>query len=423
MTPTKKPATSKGAAKKVPVRSSSAKKRVKRIKPKTVSARKRVRRKAPESTVMTAPSLAFYRRIAIGFVCLVLAALLAVVYVSTVEATITITSVHEDLTSEFVVDVVETPVKNSEIAGRVLVGTLGKTGSFTPTGEGATQVDGTATGVVTLYNELSSSQPLIATTRLLTSEGILFRMKEGATVPANGSVEVEVYADQEGVSGDIGPSSFTIPGLNATKQASVYAKSTESMSGGVATISVVSEEEMQQAANQLHESLKEDAISMLEAEAGEDLLGESFVTEVISEEYSIEPNTEADGYDVTVTIKVIGVFYDLDALKQIAVGQLYEQIGEGREFIAINTDEMLVEVSRYQTEPEGANVHVVIEGKVITSRTSDALEVDRFTGMLPSDIYALLVGEGVATDVTVELSPFFVRRIPRMADHIYLEIE
>jgi hypothetical protein len=422
MTPTKKP-TSKKTVRKVRV-SSEKKKPAKRIKPKAVVTKKRPRRKvAGEQTVISAPSLKFYRRIAIGFVLLVLAALLAVVYVSTVEATIYVTSVHEDLQTEFVVDVVETPVKNSEVAGRVLVGTLGKTGSFTPTGEGATLVDGTAVGTVTLYNELSTSQPLVATTRLLTPEGVLFRMKDGATVPAGGSVEVEVYADDTGASGDIGPSTFTIPGLNATKQQSVYAKSITAMSGGVVTISVVGEEEMRQAADQLHAALKEDAMSMLRTEAGEDLAGESFTTEVVSEEFSIEPNTEADGYDATVTIKVIGVFYNLEALKEIAVAQLYDQLGEGREFISINTDQMIIDVSRYQTEPEGANLHVVVDGKVITSRTSDALEVDRFTGMLPSDVYGLLVGEGVATGVRVELEPFFVRRTPRMADHIYLEIE
>ncbi len=421
MTPTKKPIPKKSVRRTTV--SSTKKPSVKRVKPKAVATKKRVRHSASEPTVMSAPSLKFYRRIAVGFVCLVFAALLAVIYVSTVEATIYVTSVHEDVQSAFVVDVVEIPVKNSEIAGRVLIGTVGKTGTFTPTGEGATQVNGTATGVVTLYNELSSAQPLVATTRLLTSEGVLFRMKEGITVPAGGSVEVEVYADQEGASGDIGPSTFTIPGLNATKQQFVYAKSTASMSGGVATISVISEEEMQQAAEQLHVSLKEDAMSMLRAEAGEDLTGESFTTEVVSEEYSIEPNTQADGYDVTVTIKVVGVFYDLQALQGIAVSQLYEQLGEGREFLSMGTDAMTIEVSRYQTDPEGANLHVVVAGKVITSRTSDALEVSQFTGMLPSEVSDTLLGEGVATDVRVELEPFFVRKTPRMADHIYLEIE
>jgi hypothetical protein len=169
--------------------------------------------------------------------------------------------------------------------------------------------------------------------------------------------------------------------------------------------------------------LKEDAMSMLRAEAGEDLTGESFTTEVVSEEYSIEPNTQADGYDVTVTIKVVGVFYDLQALQGIAVSQLYEQLGEGREFLSMGTDAMTIEVSRYQTDPEGANLHVVVAGKVITSRTSDALEVSQFTGMLPSEVSDTLLGEGVATDVRVELEPFFVRKTPRMADHIYLEIE
>jgi len=51
-------------------------------------------------------------------------------------------------------------------------------------------------------------------------------------VPAKGTLVVTLTADQAGASYNIGPSTFTIPGLSAAKQKLVYAKSTESFAEG-----------------------------------------------------------------------------------------------------------------------------------------------------------------------------------------------
>ena len=97
-----------------------------------------------------------------------------------------------------------------------------------------------ARGRVIIYNAYSSSpQPLVATTRLLTEDGKLFRLVKGVTVPGMsgsdpGSVEAEVAADQAGEGYNIGPASFKIPGFESSgeKYEKFYAKSEASMSGG-----------------------------------------------------------------------------------------------------------------------------------------------------------------------------------------------
>src|SRR3989338_991441 len=52
---------------------------------------------------------------------------------------------------------------------------------FIPTG--STVLAGKAGGVVTLHNDTARAQPLVATTRLLSTGGILFRIKEAVNVP------------------------------------------------------------------------------------------------------------------------------------------------------------------------------------------------------------------------------------------------
>jgi hypothetical protein len=98
-----------------------------------------------------------------------------------------------------------------------------------------------ARGMLTIYNGYDSNpQPLVATTRLMSESGKLFRLVKGVTVPgvANnqpGSVEAEVAADQSGEDYNIGPEKFTIPGfLNSgnEKYSKFYAQSKDKMTGG-----------------------------------------------------------------------------------------------------------------------------------------------------------------------------------------------
>jgi hypothetical protein len=115
-----------------------------------------------------------------------------------------------------------------------------------PQGNGTT-VDAFASGTVEIFNELNLVQPLVATTRLLTPDGILFRIQNGVTVPANGSVKVVAKADKKGASGNIPPTSFTIPGLSAVRQKSVYAKNTSHFTNGTATVKTLGEDDFTRA--------------------------------------------------------------------------------------------------------------------------------------------------------------------------------
>src|SRR3989338_2595118 len=99
--------------------------------------------------------------------------------------------------------------KKTDVQGQVVSGSLGKTQSFTPTGTSSKTVEDISTGTVKIYNNLSFAQALVATTRLLSQEGVLFRLKSAVTIPAGGSVDAPVYADLPGVSGDIKPTRFT----------------------------------------------------------------------------------------------------------------------------------------------------------------------------------------------------------------------
>jgi len=368
-------------------------------------------------------SLSLYRRLIVGFVGVVAIALLTVLYLSTLKVTVYVTPVSEEIATEFVVDVVSTPVSESQIGGQVLSGSIGRTQTFTPTGEGSVQVDDIATGTVEIFNTSSASQALVKTTRLLTSDGILFRLSEGVTVPAGGSVQVAVYADEPGVSGNIESATFTIPGLSQAKQEVIYAESHEAFTGGVRTMTVITQAEMESTAETLKAALVEDALSMLRAQAGGAYEGEVASVETIEQTFSIEPDTQAEAFDVTLSLSVSAVFYDAQVLADLAEKQLYAEMGQGRQFVDMDEEGMEVSLEKFDVSLGNANLHVILTGRVMASRTSDALEMRRFVGMNEEEIQALLAQEGVATRVRMECFPFWVHRIPRFLDHVYLELE
>ncbi|MFH1178166.1 MAG: hypothetical protein V1711_00360 [bacterium] len=116
--------------------------------------------------------------------------------------------------------------------------TAQKTASQSVAGNGTKTANSTSSGNITIYNTQARAQNLIKNTRFATASGLIFRIHSAVTVPGGssmkpGSVSAKVYADQEGSSYNIGPTSFTIPGFAGTPQASqVYARSTTAMTGG-----------------------------------------------------------------------------------------------------------------------------------------------------------------------------------------------
>jgi len=154
----------------------------------------------------------------------------------------------------------ETTSGDVEITGDAKIGSIDYSGKMIPaklievnaqvsdsfTTSGSSSVSSNKShGKVVIYNEFSnSSQPLVATTRLESSDGKIFRLVAGVTIPGftksgdtvtPGSVEASVVADNSGDSYNIDPATFTIPGFKNSggdKYSKFYAKSTEAMNGG-----------------------------------------------------------------------------------------------------------------------------------------------------------------------------------------------
>ncbi|MDB5265923.1 MAG: hypothetical protein JWM39_636 [Parcubacteria group bacterium] len=174
-----------------------------------------------------------------------------------------------------------------------------KTASQTVPSESTETANDPASGPIVISNAQPSPQTLIKNTRFQTAAGLIFRIHDAVTIPAGGSVTATAYADQGGVTYNIPPSAFTVPGLKGSAAFNqVTAKSTVAMTGGFsgtrATVSQATDQ-AQNATNQasLQNTLAADIKTKIPA--GYVLIpGSTFVT------YSPQTDTAADGGKVNV---------------------------------------------------------------------------------------------------------------------------
>ncbi len=388
---------------------------------KTVPLRKPIKREAVFQ--VPKPPMRMYRTIAAVAVVLVATILGVVLYVSAVKATIHVKSSTEPVQSEFVIDVVKVPTRESEIRGRVLQTGAGKQKTFKPDTQGLQEIPGVARGTVTLKNSSKSPQQLVATTRLHAPDGKQFRIDKSVIVPALGSIDVPAHADFEGKEGDVAPTTFIIPGLTADRQKVVTGENKVAFTGGLTQKAVITQQDIDKAAVVMRDELSEQISGLLREEAGNNFAGEQYIVDVVSQSSSVNAGAEAGQFDLTMSVKVTGVFYDKKALEDVAVRQLYERLTQGSEFVDINKAGIKTTIDRYDVAGEIANLRVVIDGRSITSTTSAALDPSRFVGKSEQQVRDLLVAEGVAQDVTIDFYPSFIKTVPRLKDHVIVKIE
>lgn len=369
-------------------------------------------------------SLKIYQRIAVAFVFATFFLLVAVLYLSISRATISLTPTPKIVNVEAEVRVVANPDEDGELSGVVLDQQFSATKMFTLPSEGATAVEARAGGMVTLINETGNDQPLVATTRLLSEEGVLFRIDTGTTVPARGQIDVIAHADQPGLSGEIGPTQFTIPGLPAALQDEIYAVSVDSMVGGVAYKRSLTEKDVADAVANLSETLLEQAKTSFASQVDVSIFdGQTWFTEVTTQSSDQLVGTETSSFTASVTLKVTGVYYDLDAIKVFAESELNSRVPDGYMLAKTDPDTIQTTVEKVDAASGTSTLSVYYEGIAIISEDSQVLDKQRFVGRSPNEVITLLKASDAVEDASVSFTPFWLQRVPNLADHIKINVE
>lgn len=131
-----------------------------------------------------------------------------------------------------------------------------------------------ATGVVAIFNNNSKSQFLVKETRLESPAGKIYKTEKAVTIPANGSIDVNVFADAPGQEYNTTLTDFKLPGFKGNpKYETVIGRSKTEISGGfVGATKVLSAEELNKAKDELKKELSGYLINSIEQSKPADLI-------------------------------------------------------------------------------------------------------------------------------------------------------
>lgn len=370
-----------------------------------------------------APSLPLYRNIAVSFSALALLLVGMILYFSITRATIVITPRVQTFPFTSVLSVTREPLAGSTaLLGKVFAREVTKKDTFSTSV--LNEEDVKASGKVSIVNTTGNAQTLIATTRFLTPEKILFRLEKTVVVPARGKVEGMLVADVAGASGEVVATRWTIPGLHTELQEKIYGVTETAMAGGRRSVQRLTGSDVDAARASLVKWI-EAAIRNEEGSAS-DAPAEPIVfltVDPIASTLDGKLGERSPQFSLSVTVRARGVVVSGTSLHEWVTAQLKTTIPDDQRLLPIPLSDITTSVSGYDDIAGTARLLVKAEGKTLIRTTSPAFDRSRFIGRTPEEVRALLRSHGGVADVKVQLTPFFVKRLPRLPDHIRVEIK
>ncbi len=359
-----------------------------------------------------------YKYIALTFLAITIGLFGVIFFLSTKRAVITIEAKEEPVDTQATVTLSQT-LRDDGLRGIVTTTYIARSEEFQPTG--TLEEDGVATGVVTLYNTSRVSQPLVKTTRVLSPDGVLFRLKQQTVVPAQGNVDVEVYADKPGKQGNIGPTTFTIPGLPTDRQVEVYGKSVSAMTGGVRSIGVLSTDDMERARKKFLDTIEAEAKNVFHA-AYPGYVGAVLIRgEDIQSSVSI--GEEVERFTLTGTATVVGALYTEETITAWAKAKLAKRALHDTESITPSDTAPTVSIANYYPERNEVDLSVFIDGIATLNINSPALQKSMFFGKDKDEVRRYALSLDHVRGVDISFSPAWIRTVPFLDDHVTIMVK
>ncbi|KKR48621.1 MAG: hypothetical protein UT86_C0004G0107 [Candidatus Magasanikbacteria bacterium GW2011_GWC2_40_17] len=369
------------------------------------------------------PSPRFYRTIALTFLGVALVLILGVLYFTLGKAEISLSLKPKNVKADFLLGVVPQNPGPNQINGMVLQKNIKneKFVAVTDEGEGTPSQ---ATGRVTIYNQTNQDRTLIATTRLLSPNNILFRMKKTLVIPARGQAESDVYSDKVGVENEIGPTEFTIPGLSTELQKVIFAENKEKMTGGLKFIKTITDDDIKTAGETLIKELAVQAQDELKQTSTSTVNFDNAVWQVSSQSYksAAKLGEAADSFKIAGEVVVIGVFYNSQSLNKILSEQLRAALSEN-EVVVGKPDLPVISLNKFDLKARTAELKVAQDALAQVSYLEDVIDKSKILGQKKSIVEEYLRSLPWIEKAVVKLSPAWILSVPKEMSRVKIKID
>lgn len=318
-------------------------------------------------------------------------------------------------------DVPQIDFINGVIPGKIVQVEKTATKLYPATGKIANEAK--AQGIVKVFNtNPQKSQILIAGTRFISQEGKLFRSQARIVIDSMGFQDVQVVAAETGPEYNIGPASFSLPGLAGTPLYTlVYGKSSQAMKGGSKSqVSVVTDEDISQAKNSLADSaMKLAKDELMQQNISPYSLSQDDLDEQIIETSSlIKSGVQLQQFTVKAKVRVAGLAFQKPQLNEFVLHMLETQVADGEtadpksfqisytiKSFSVDTQQMILAVS--------AQIHAHESVDLASLRTL-------LKGQKESDAKRFLDGYGKFEKSQILFWPFWIHAIPQDIRRIHL---
>lgn len=365
------------------------------------------------------PPLNVYRKIAFSFIVIV-AVLIGVIFYFTLSfAYVTVYPKVEEIKSDFNFIIVETndAVKPEEgiFLGKIVDETVEAEKVFPSTG--STILAGDTLGKVKIFNNLDRNQILIATTRLLTADNILFRIKNRVEIPARGSIDTVAYPDDPTKPLVKAGVKFTIPGLSESLQESVYAQSIEDFVASGESVKIVSQEDQDNALDNYTKELAQTALENVNSEQAKVLK-----MDVLSQEFSQKAGDQVSEFKLKLKVKVSGAIFNQQEAVAYAKKVAAQIVPEGKELVSDSSDKLIFDLEKIDINNHLAQLKSNITGALVISENNSVFDRAKFKNMSVDELKSSLSNiEGIES-VEVKMFPGFLKKMPFFPDHIIINV-
>lgn len=373
-----------------------------------------------------ARSVRIYKRIAVGFSVLVFIILLVVLYFALVKATISIALNEQVINDQVVIAVYDRPQDFSLPAKSVrgLVKTVAVEQSKLYQVSGHDVIGEEVVGQITLYNKYNKSQPLVASTRLLSASGKLYRLKNSVTVPAGGQVVADVYADQAKPEMAVGAELFTIPGLWEGLQDKIYGQSLEGAIKYQQKLRrIIAQDDIDKALADLKQVLK-DKVKADFDNTYNDYDYKFYNLDELNLKFAVSGKVgeEKDQLPVSMSGTVEVIAFNSDQAQDLAKLSSAAKLPAGQDLLNLDTSNLKYELTKFDPNMVMAEVNMTYDVKARANNKNEIVDKNKIIGLSEDQLKQYLSNIKDIRTYNIEFYPAFIKQVPRLTDRIEVKV-
>jgi hypothetical protein len=143
---------------------------------------------------------------------------------------------------------------------------------------------------------------------------------------------------------------------------------------------------------------------------------------VLEKSFNHKVGDVADNFSLRLSLKVTGVIFDDQPVKDFATKALASMVPEDKQLAQTNSDSLVYDVEKYDFNNNSVQLKSNINGTIIISENSPILAKDKLVKLSTDQLKSYLENFQDIQSVDVTFFPSWLNRMPSFSDHIIVRI-